>query len=160
MGTSQSVAVTTSTTPAHHLLLLLTNLQNNNTDTTMSWDKYISDQLLATGNVQKGAICGLDGSIWAVSDKFNVQPDEAKKLAAAFKDSSVLQMSGIFVAGDKFMFLSATEDVLRGKKGSNGVHIVKTLQAIIIGYYADPVQPGQCATTVEALGDYLKSVNY
>jgi len=126
----------------------------------MSWDKYVSDQLLATGNVQKGAICGTDGSIWAVSEGWEVTGQEAKDLASAFKDPTLLHQKGIVVAGEKYMFLSATEDVLRGKKAANGIHIVKTNMAIIIGYYADPVQPGQCATTVEALGDYLKSVNY
>merc|ERR1712180_475843 len=82
----------------------------------MSWDKYVSDQLLATGNVQKGAICGLDGSIWAVSEKWEVTGQEAKDLASAFKDPSILHQKGIVVAGEKYMFLSATEDVLRGKK--------------------------------------------
>ncbi|CAL4058645.1 unnamed protein product [Meganyctiphanes norvegica] len=126
----------------------------------MSWDSYISDQLLASGNVQKGAICGLDGSVWAVSDSWGIQAAEAQKLANAFKDPSVLHMGGIVVAGEKFMFLGGTDEVLRGKKQANGIHIVKTNTAMIIGYYADPIKHPQCATTVENLGDYLKSVNY
>ena len=126
----------------------------------MSWDSYVSDQLLASGNCQKGAICGLDGSVWAVSAGWDVQGQEAKDLANAYKDPTLLHQKGVVVAKEKYMFLSATEDIIRGKKGPNGVHIVKTNMAIIIGYYADPVQPGQCATTVEALGDYLKSTNY
>jgi len=125
----------------------------------MSWDSYIKDQLLA-GNCHKGAICGLDGSIWAVSEGWGVQAAEAKTLAGGFKDQSVLQAKGIVIAGEKYMFIRADDQVIIGKKGTNGVHITKTLQAMIIGYYEQPVQPGQCAITVEALGDYLKSVNY
>lgn len=126
----------------------------------MSWDSYIKDQLLATTFCQKGAICGLDGSVWAVSEGWGVQAAEAKTLAGAFKDQTILQSKGVVIAGEKYMFIGGNEDVLRGKKGTAGVHINKTSQAMIIGYYEQPVQPGQCATTVEALGDYLKSVNY
>ena len=33
----------------------------------MSWQSYVDDQLLATGNVAQAAICGHDGNIWAQS---------------------------------------------------------------------------------------------
>merc|ERR1712142_526414 len=131
-----------------------------NTTANMSWDKYVSDQLLATGYVQKGAICGLDGSVWSVSEGWGVQGPEITSLANAFKDPSPLHQKGIVIAGEKYMFLSATDEVLRGKKQANGVHIAKTNTAMIIGYYADPVKPGQCANAVESLSDYLKGVNY
>jgi hypothetical protein len=37
---------------------------------------------------------------------------------------------------------------------------VKTKQAILIGVYGDPVQPGEATKVVEALADYLISVSY
>lgn len=38
--------------------------------------------------------------------------------------------------------------------------IVKTKQALLIGHYPENVQPGQAATTVEKLADYLIGVGY
>lgn len=40
---------------------------------TMSWETYISSQLLGTGNVSKAAIHGLDGNPWASSAGFTVR---------------------------------------------------------------------------------------
>lgn len=64
------------------------------------------------------------------------------------------------VGGTRFIFLSGTDQVLRGKKGTSGVHVAKTGQAIIIGYYEDPTAPNQCGTAVENMADYLKSMSY
>lgn len=36
---------------------------------------YVDDQLLATGKVQKAAILGLKGGVWATSSGFNVRYD-------------------------------------------------------------------------------------
>ena len=64
------------------------------------------------------------------------------------------------VAGIRFFYLSGTDEVLRGKKEKLGIHVAKTKTAIIIAVYEEPIQPGQCAMTVESLADYLKGVNY
>ncbi|KAA0203806.1 hypothetical protein HAZT_HAZT008628 [Hyalella azteca] len=64
------------------------------------------------------------------------------------------------IAGTRFVYLSGTDETLRGKKNTVGVHVAKTKTAIIIGVYEEPIQPGQCAVTVESLADYLRGVNY
>lgn len=38
----------------------------------MSWSDMVNNNLVGTGNVSKAAIIGLDGSLWAKSDNFNV----------------------------------------------------------------------------------------
>lgn len=45
-------------------------------------------------------------------------------------------------------------------QGKEGLVIVKTKQALLIGHYPENVQPGQAATTVEKLADYLIGVGY
>ena len=40
-------------------------------------------------------------------------------------------------------------------QGSGGACIKKTIQALIIGIYDEPLTPGQCNMIVERLGDYL-----
>jgi len=126
----------------------------------MSWNSYISDQLVGSGNVKKAAIMGHDGATWAASADFAVTADEGKKLVGAFTDPTALRAGGMHIAGTKYFFLSGTEDVLRGKKDKMGVHVAKTKTGIIVAMYEEPILAGQCANTVEALADYLKSVNY
>lgn len=126
----------------------------------MTWDAYISDQLLGSGNVKEAAIIGHDGNTWANSAGFTISQDEATKMVAAFTSPDDMRASGMYVAGKKFFFLSNTEDVLRGKKEKQGIHVAKTSTAIIVAVYEEPIQPGQAATTVESLADYFRSVNY
>lgn len=45
-------------------------------------------------------------------------------------------------------------------QGREGIVIVKTTQAILIGHYGDGVQAGNAASTVENLGDYLVKSGY
>jgi len=68
--------------------------------------------------VQKAVICGHDGNIWAASAGFGATVEELKSIATNYGNMSVLPMSGLTVAGTRYMFLSATDRVMRGKKGS------------------------------------------
>ena len=58
------------------------------------------------------------------------------------------------------MYLSSTDKVVRAKKGTSGVHTIKTTQALIVCVYEDPIVPEQAATVTEKLGEYLISVGY
>jgi len=126
----------------------------------MSWQSYVDDQLLAHKTVSQAAICGHDGNIWATSTGFAVTPAELKHLSVNFGNMDVMPMQGITVGGTKYMFLSANDRVMRGKKGTSGVHIMKTVQAIIVCVYHEPIVAEQCANTTEKLGEYLIGVGY
>ena len=126
----------------------------------MSWQNYVDDQLLATKAVCSAVICGHDGNIWAASTGFQATAEELKKVIGNFENTEQLAMGGVTVAGTKYMFLSSNEKVLRAKKGTGGLHIMKTVQAVIVSCYAEPVTPEQCAVVTEKLGDYLISVGY
>merc|ERR1712180_153950 len=104
---------------------------------------------------------GHHGNIWAKSEGFNVQAEELKLLLSNYGSVDTLAMNGIKVGGTKYMFLSQTDNkVLRGKKGTSGVHCIKTVQALIVCIYDEPVVPEQAATVTEKLGEYLISVGY
>merc|ERR1712098_394240 len=133
---------------------------HHNNKNNMSWQSYVDDQLLATKMVSKAAICGHDGNVWATSSGFGVTAPELKFIATNFGNMSVMPMSAINVGGTKCMFLSANDNVMRGKKGTSGVHIMKTVQAIIVAVYEEPVVAEQCATVTEKLGEYLVGVGY
>jgi profilin len=126
----------------------------------MSWQSYIDDQLMNTSFVKNAVIAGHDGNIWAASQGFNVTADELKTLLKNYESQDVLAMNGTHLNGNKYMFLSKADRVLRFKKGTSGVHCIKTVQALIVCCYAEPTVPEQCASVTEKLGEYLISVGY
>jgi profilin len=126
----------------------------------MSWQDYVDKQLLASNCVTKACIAGMDGNVWAKSDGFEVAKDEVTSLIAGFDDPNLLPSKGLFLSGQRYIYLSGTDRVVRAKLGKVGVHCMKTNQAVVIAIYQDPIQPQQAASVVEKLGDYLMSCGY
>jgi len=126
----------------------------------MSWQDYVDNQLLASQLISKAAIAGLDGGVWAKSDGFEVTKEELAKLVAGYEKKELLTSGGVTLAGQRFIYLSGTDCVIRAKLGKIGVHCMKTNQAVIVSVYEEPVQPQQAASIVEKLGDYLIGHGY
>jgi profilin len=126
----------------------------------MSWQGYVDNNLVGTGHVSQGAIVGQEGGVWAASAGFQVKPQEITALAAAFKDPSGIRQKGFDIAGVHYIAIRADDRSIYGKRTGGGVCAVKTGKAILIGVYGDKIQPGQCATTVEKLADYLIEQGY
>ncbi len=79
-----------------------------------------------------------------------------------------------------FRYISGTESICRGKWKTGGVHAAKskqskcvelicylkeenhnfTLAALVLGIYDETMQPGQAASIVEKMADYLTTQNY
>ncbi|MCJ1482500.1 profilin, required for normal timing of actin polymerization in response to thermal stress [Schaereria dolodes] len=148
----------------------------------MSWQAYVDTSLVGTGQLDKAAIFNAEGtSVWAASSGFNVRshfrqilfwaeikipyvaPAEIKEVVNAYKDTAQVknvQSAGFHIAGDRYVVIKSDDRSLYGKKGKEGIIIVKTTQAILVTHYPESVQPGTAANTVEQLGDYLVSVGY
>jgi len=126
----------------------------------MSWQTYVDSNLVGSKCITKAAIIGLDAVKWASSPAFVVTPDESKKLVAAFKDATSIRASGLFIAGQKYFALKCDDRSIYGRQGSNGVICVKTSKCVLIGIYDDKIQPGQAASVVEKLADYLIDSGY
>ncbi|KAL1311304.1 hypothetical protein AAFC00_001485 [Neodothiora populina] len=130
----------------------------------MSWQAYVDQSLVGTGNVDKAAIFNSEGnSVWATTAGFTVSPAEMKEIVTAYADKAdvkQVQSTGLHVAGDRYVVIKADDRSLYGKKGKEGIVVVKTTQAILVTHYPETVQPGSAANTVEQLGDYLISVGY
>merc|ERR1712168_9979 len=125
----------------------------------MSWQSYVDTQLMSK-DLKSAAIAGLDGNIWAKSEGFNITVDEIKTVLKNFDEPSTLASTGINVCGTKYLYLSGNDEVLRGKQGKGGIHIMKTNQTLLIGIYNEPMQGPQAATITEGLGTYLKGCGY
>ncbi|XP_076300517.1 profilin chickadee [Lasioglossum baleicum] len=126
----------------------------------MSWQDYVDKQLLASRCVTQAAIAGHDGNLWAKSEGFEVSKEELAKLVQGFDDQDILTSSGVTLAGNRYIYLSGTDRVIRAKLGKVGVHCMKTTQAVVVSLYEDPIQPQQAASVVEKLGDYLLGCGY
>merc|ERR1712215_58838 len=137
-----------------------TQLHYNTHYLNMSWQSYVDDQLISTNMIKNAVIAGHDGNIWASSTGFNVTAAELKVILDRYTNTDLMAMNGLMVGGTKYMFLSANDRVIRGKKGQAGVHCIKTVQALIVCVYEEPVVPEQAATVTEKLGEYLISVGY
>jgi len=125
----------------------------------MSWDSYITN-LTGTNSVAKAAVCGLDGSVWAQSPAFNVKPDEVKKVVDSFRNADSLRQHGVTVGGQRYIFLQSDDSQIQGKKDQTGISIAKAGKCLVIGTYANGMQPGNCRMQVERIRDYLVSAGY
>lgn len=128
----------------------------------MSWQAYVDEHLMCDidghgQHLASAAIIGLDGSVWAQSSSFpQFKPNEIVDINKDFEEPGYLAPKGLFIAGTKYMVIQGEAGaVIRAKKGSGGITIKKTGQALVVGLYEEPVTPGQCNMVVERLGDYL-----
>ncbi|CCU98971.1 unnamed protein product [Malassezia sympodialis ATCC 42132] len=126
----------------------------------MSWQGYVDTNLVGTGKVTTAAIIGLKGGVWAASPGFNVSPEEQQAIIKGLDDPTPLQASGVYVNGKKYLTLQANPRSIYGKAAGDGVCIVRTSQAVLIGAYTSPLLPGDANKVVEGLADYLISVGY
>ncbi|KAF8934079.1 profilin, required for normal timing of actin polymerization in response to thermal stress [Haplosporangium gracile] len=126
----------------------------------MSWQAYVDNNLVATGKVAKGAIFGLDGSVWATSSNFSVSGAEAIKLIAAFNDISDVAANGLHLEGTKYVFLRNPDNSIYARNGATGITAVKTGQCVLLGFYNENQQGGDCNQVVEGLATYLIGAGY
>ncbi|URD94662.1 hypothetical protein MUK42_32406 [Musa troglodytarum] len=87
---------------------------------------------------------------------FQFKPEEMTNIINDFNEPGTLAPIGLFLGSTKYMVIQGEPGaVIRGKKGSGGITVKKTNQALIFGIYDEPMTPGQCNMVVERLGDYL-----
>merc|ERR1711946_52713 len=78
----------------------------------MSWQAYVDTQMIQK-NLKQAAIAGHDGNIWAKSADFNISNDDIKKLLNNYENSAEMAASGINLAGQKYFYLSGTDEPLQ-----------------------------------------------
>ncbi|KAI9651870.1 MAG: profilin, required for normal timing of actin polymerization in response to thermal stress [Alyxoria varia] len=124
-------------------------------------------RLVGTGQMDKAAIFDAQGtSVWATSPGFSVAPQELKDVVTAFNDKGdangvkQVQSTGIHIGGERYVVLKADERSLYGKKGKEGIVIVKTTQALLVAHHPETIQTPNAANIVETLADYLIKVGY
>eukprot|EP00039_Didymoeca_costata_P017918 m.331361 g.331361 ORF g.331361 m.331361 type:complete len:128 (+) comp16712_c0_seq1:88-471(+) len=127
----------------------------------MSWQAYVDQSLISTGNITAAAIHGHDGTKWA-STNLEIPKEDAAKFVGYMNSPDPLYATGFKLGETKFRFIRAVEgEQIIGRSGADGGCIVcKTNMALIFGVFAGGIQPGNANQTVSKLADYLKSSNY
>ncbi|KAK5988420.1 Profilin-P [Cladobotryum mycophilum] len=121
----------------------------------MSWQSYVDEQLVDTHHVAKAAVVGADdGGTWASSKDF-LKGGEGAGFINLFKSPADVFAKGVVVNGVKYMGIKGDSRSIYAKKGATGVVLVKTETTILVAYYNETQQPGNAASTVEKLADYL-----
>jgi hypothetical protein len=59
-----------------------------------------------------------------------VSKEEIAKLVQGFEKQDILTSSGVTLAGNRYIYLSGTDRVIRAKLGKVGVHCMKTQQGM------------------------------
>ncbi|KAI1248715.1 hypothetical protein MGN70_009915 [Eutypa lata] len=126
---------------------------------------FKNNSLVGSGHIDKAAIISAAGdSIWATSSGFTIQAPEMKNLVNILNATGdavdKAHAEGVHVNGERYVVTKIEDRSAYCRQGRNGIVVVKTKQAILVGHYGENVQAGNAAQTVEALADYLIKVGY
>ncbi|GJE98237.1 profilin [Phanerochaete sordida] len=126
----------------------------------MSWQVYVDQNLVGTGQVARAAILGQQGGIWARSAGFSLSADEQKAILTVHSNLDYTRVRGITLNGKKYDTVQIDKSSFLGKAGDNGCIIIRTKQAIIVALSIVPVHLVQAQAVVQDLADYLVSQGY
>ncbi|KAI9926132.1 hypothetical protein ASPWEDRAFT_43512 [Aspergillus wentii DTO 134E9] len=120
------------------------------------WQGYVDSSLMGSGQFDKAGILSYDiSALEAGSPGFTISPQEIAALKASFADPSSVFGTGITVGGEKFVCIRADDRSIYGKKGKEGIVIVKAASAVMIAHHGKDVQTPNAANVVEGLVDYI-----
>lgn len=92
------------------------------------WQGYVDSSLMGSGQFDKAAILSYDFSdVEAQSPTFQISKEEIAGLKAAFDKPGSAFETGFVVGGDKFVAIKADDRSLYGKKGKEGIVVVKAV---------------------------------
>jgi len=125
-----------------------------------TWQAYVDENLLGSGDVTSATITGIDGRSWARSVNFNGGMDELMQAANLFNNPSDAFANGINIGGTNYQATTANDRSIYGESGSNHVVMVKTNQVVIIATGDESKDAGNLANRAERLADYLIEIGY
>lgn len=121
--------------------------------------------LTSSPDVDQAGIYGVDGSTWAASAGMPLSATELNAIIKGFTDSSALVSSGVYIGGEKNLFLRGDADSMIAKSKQGGLVASKTSQAIVIGVQKlkddkDGRKIETAVGVVSKMADYLRDSGY
>ncbi|POS84149.1 hypothetical protein EPUL_002944, partial [Erysiphe pulchra] len=99
---------------------------------------YVDVSLIGSGRVDLATIVGFeDQGVWASSLGFDLSADEIKEVINGLKQTNLdkLRSEGLYISGERYVLIKAEDRTLIGRKGQEGVVIVKSKIAVLIAHY-------------------------
>jgi profilin len=124
------------------------------------WDAHVMAIEDSGEGKLKAAVMGHDGYLWAISSGMKLKPEEAKAIAAVFKDDSKARSDGIRINDEKFLFIGLDGNLYNMKNQERGATVFKTHQTILLGVYSKPLSGGEAAEKVGAIADMLMEQDF
>ncbi|KAJ5885463.1 hypothetical protein N7495_009973 [Penicillium taxi] len=113
---------------------------------------------MGSGQFDKAGILAVDFSkLEAKSPTFELSQDDINSLIKAFTKPDDAFATGFSVGGEKFVTIKADARSLYGKKGKEGVIVVRASSCTMIAHHAENAQTTTAATVVENLVDYINN---
>ncbi|KAG6408162.1 hypothetical protein SASPL_131165 [Salvia splendens] len=79
----------------------------------------------------------------------------------AFERPEKLVQKGLRIGGTKYELTQVEEeDVINGQKGTSGIVVKKTNQALLVGIYDKPMTLALCNAIVKRVGSYIIEQHY
>lgn len=134
----------------------------------MSWQQYITDQLMVPGEMHSAAIYALDGSPWACEGPILPTPEEARRLVNILLGKEK-DFSGMKINGQSFLFVKQDEgegSLMLSRLGATketDKHFISAYlskSCMVVGVVVGNYKLGNCSTVVCRLRDYLKQAGY
>eukprot|EP00743_Colponemidia_sp_Colp-15_P000223 GILK01000260.1.p1 GENE.GILK01000260.1~~GILK01000260.1.p1 ORF type:complete len:151 (+),score=19.83 GILK01000260.1:74-526(+) len=150
----------------------------------MSWQDFVSTQLIANGACAEGAILSAaDGSVWATSNPtfapqtyahpqeqddgsvVSLNVNEGQELAGLFNNNGKpVGKAGLRFNGNKYYVVQYFPDTqtVYAKTNKGGACFSKTNQTIVVGTWSEDRKQtgGACNGNVERLAEYLRNSSY
>lgn len=70
----------------------------------MSWQEYVDNSLVGSGNVERACIIGLDGGVWATSAGFQLAPAEITAILQGYQHPETFYQNGVRIDDEKVSF--------------------------------------------------------
>ncbi|KAJ5727027.1 hypothetical protein N7493_006054 [Penicillium malachiteum] len=122
------------------------------------WQGYVDSSLMGSGQFDKAGILAADFSgLEAQSPTFKLSQNDINSLAAAFTSDATAFANGFSIGDEKFVTIRADARSLYGKKGKEGVIVVRASSCTMIAHHGESVQTTNAATVVENLVDYINN---
>lgn len=133
-----------------------------------SWSEVLDENLMQSGHIHGCMIVGHDGHCWAKTEYFApviltenedevLHSDLLSQVLNAFVDPNHFLEHGFIMLENHYTILQQTEQLIVGKKGFNGIFLLKTNQTIVFAVYNMDNQPSESALLVEKFAHYLHS---
>ena len=123
-----------------------------------TWHQY-TEAMLSSGNIERAAIGGRDGAVWAASNTgksdFRVQSVELVAIAKGLFEPAVLKRRGMSIAGRIFDVIGADARHIVGKSGERGVVVASSRTAVVIGVHNKHMSHTECKQRVLQVAAHL-----